>query len=358
MTKVTTSVSASYSGPPRRLQRLCSEPPVIGCERRRICRWLQGPADGCKAFAVEMTASHDRPMKTLIAIAGFITLALAATPASAQKPGAAPLLVDVDWVSQHLADRDLVLLHVGGPFASQHIPGARTVSEEDLSLPHDHSKMTDLMLEMPPIDVLLEKLSALGISDSSRIVVYAGANGATPSATRVIFTLDYVGLGDRTSLLNGGLAAWTRASKPVSAETTAPARGTLTPRAARNIIVDAEFVKSLAQRPGFRLVDARAPVFYRGIEPTINGKSGHIPGAVNIPFSDITDSQLVIDRDRVAKLFEQAGIKSTDTIVGYCHVGQQATAMLFAARLLGHEVRLYDGSFQDWAVNNRGPVEK
>jgi thiosulfate/3-mercaptopyruvate sulfurtransferase len=300
-------------------------------------------------------------MKTLLTVAASLTLALTAAPALAQtapKSAAAPLLVDVDWVSQHLTERNLVLLHVGGPFASQHIPGARTVSEEDLSLPHDHSKMTDLMLEMPPIDVLLAKVSALGISNDSRIVVYAGANGATPSATRVILTLDYVGLGDRTSLLNGGFSAWTRAGKAVSTDTPRPAQGTLTPRAPKNIIVDADFVKSLSQRPGFRLVDARAPVFYRGIEPTINGKSGHIPGAVNIPFSEITDSELVIDRDRVAKLFEQAGIKPTDTIVGYCHVGQQATAMLFAARLLGHDVRLYDGSFQDWAVNNRGPVEK
>jgi thiosulfate/3-mercaptopyruvate sulfurtransferase len=206
--------------------------------------------------------------------------------------------------------------------------------------------------------VLLAKLSALGISDNSRIVVYVGANGGVPSATRVILTLDYVGLGERTSLLNGGLPAWTRAGKPVSTDTPPSARGTLTPRAPKDIIVNADFVKSLPQRPGFRLVDARAPVFYRGIEPTMNGKSGHIPGAINIPFSEIADSQLVIDRDRLVKLFEQAGIKSTDTIVGYCHVGQQATAMLFAARVLGHDVRLYDGSFQDWAVNNRGPVEK
>lgn len=296
-------------------------------------------------------------MKTLLVIAASVSTALGAATASAQTP-AAPLLVDVDWVAQHLTDRNLVLLQVGGPFAAQHVPGARPTSEEDLSQPHDHNNMKDLMLEMPAMDVLLAKLRALGISDDSRIVVYAGANGATPSATRVIFTLDYAGLGDRTSLLNGGLAAWTRAGKPVSSETPKPAQGSLAPRAPKDIIVNADFVKSLPQRQGFRLVDARAPVFYRGIEPTMNGKAGHIPGAVNIPFSEIADSQLVIDRNRVSKLFEQAGIQPTDTIVGYCHVGQQATAMLFAARLLGHPVRLYDGSFQDWAVNDRGQVEK
>jgi thiosulfate/3-mercaptopyruvate sulfurtransferase len=276
----------------------------------------------------------------------------------AQKPAPAPLLVDVNWLSQHLTDRDLVILQVGGQNAAEHIPGARSISEEDLSRPHDHSNMADLMLEMPPIDTLLAKLSSFGISDDSRIVVYVAANAPVQSATRIIFTLDYAGLGDRTSLLNGGLAAWTRAGKPVTKEAPTVAKGTLTPRVPKDIVVNADFVKSVGQRPGFRLVDGRAPVFYRGLEPTMNGKRGHIPGAINIPFSEIADAQLMIDRDRVSKLFEQAGIKPTDTIVGYCHVGQQATAMLFAARLLGHEVRLYDGSFQDWAVNNRGPVEK
>ena len=122
-------------------------------------------------------------------------------------------------------------------------------------------------------------------------------------------------------------------------------------------MVDAEFVKSVPQRPNHALVDARAPVFYTGIEPTMN-KSGHIPGAVNIPFTQITDNELRIDKARVEALFRQAGVRPGDTVVVYCHIGQQATAVIFGARLLGHTVALYDGAFQDWAVNDRGPVEK
>ena len=56
-------------------------------------------------------------------------------------------------------------------------------------------------------------------------------------------------------------------------------------------------------------------------------------------------------------LFDRAGIAPDDTVVGYCHIGQQATAMLFAARLLGHPVLLYDGSFQDWSRGTDAPVE-
>ena len=118
------------------------------------------------------------------------------------------------------------------------------------------------------------------------------------------------------------------------------------------------FVKSLAGRANYKLVDARAPVFYNGTAPSFNAAMGHIPGAISIPFSEITDNSQLIDREHVAALFQAAGVKQGDTVVAYCHVGQQATAVVFAARLLGYPVMLYDGSFQDWVFNARGPVEK
>ena len=88
-------------------------------------------------------------------------------------------------------------------------------------------------------------------------------------------------------------------------ETTTPAAGKLTPGAARASVVDAAFVASVRQRPNHVLVDARAPVFYTGITPTMNGKAGHIPGAVNIPFTEITDNEQKIDRTRSRRCFER-----------------------------------------------------
>ena len=298
-------------------------------------------------------------MRSRTPIPAFITpLILTASLATAQTP--APLLVDVEWLSQHLTDRDLVVLHVGddGEYRREHIPGARLITEEDLSRPHNHGNMKDMMLELPDDATLRAKVSRFGISDTSRIVAYFGKDGLVQSATRIVFTLDYLGLGARTSLLNGGLPEWKRAGKPVTAMIPAPARGTLSMPTHDNLVVDAAFVASVPSRQGFKLIDARAPVFYKGVEPTMNGKAGHIHGAINIPFTDVTDTNFMFDRARLAALFERAGVKTGDTIVAYCHVGQQATAVIFAARLLGHSVMLYDGAFQDWAVNDRGPVEK
>ena len=277
-------------------------------------------------------------------------------PAAAQSP--ASLLVDDDWLSQHLSDRNLVVLHVGArpDYDAGHIPGARLISEDDVSKPHDMAR-GDLMLEMPAAADLRATLASLGISDDSRIVVYLGRNLGFPSATRIVLTLDYMGLGGQTSLLNGGLAAWLRTGKPVTKDAPRVAPGTLSARQTKPLIVDADFVKSVGSRANHTLIDARAPVFYQGIEPTFS-RSGHIPGAINIPFTDIVDGEQKVDRTRLEGLFARAGVKPTDTVVAYCHVGQQATAVIFAARLLGHPVLLYDGAFQDWASASRGPVEK
>ena len=276
----------------------------------------------------------------------------------------AALLVNTDWLSAHLKDRNLVLLHVGSrqepgaktEYDAGHIPGARFISLEDVALPMNPGS-PGLMLELPPADELRAKLSSLGISEDSQIVIYTGNAGAFQSATRIVFTLDYIGLGDRTSVLNGGVTAWTGAGHMLTAETPKVTPGKLTAKPTKNIVADAQLVQSIAQHPNQKLVDARAAVFYKGIEPSFQ-MNGHIPGAINIPFSQIVDNTMKVDRERVAVLFRDAGIKPGDTVVAYCHVGQQATAVIFAARLLGNPIMLYDGSFQDWAMNKRGAVEK
>jgi thiosulfate/3-mercaptopyruvate sulfurtransferase len=256
-------------------------------------------------------------------------MVLAARTAAAQTP--VPLLVEPDWLSQHLTDRSVVVLHAGRDYGTRHIPGARELAQGDLTL---------------------ERLAALGVSDDSHVVLYA-AGAEIPAMA--MFALDELGVGDRTSLLNGGLQAWTAAGKPLTAEATRVTPGKLTPRARKNLIVDAEFVRTIAQRPNHRLVDARAPVFYQGIEG-MHGKAGHITGAVNIPHGDVATG--VLDRERLTRMFRDAGIRPGDTVVAYCHVGQYARWVLFAARVVGHPVRLYAGSFHDWTSNDRGPLVK
>ena len=268
------------------------------------------------------------------------------------------LVVSTDWLAKHLADPDLVILQVGDKAAydAGHIPGARLMNLADIAAPP--AGPDPLFLEMPEPEALRAKLGALGISDRSRIVVYPSRD--IQSATRVVFTLDAAGLGARTSLLDGGLGVWKAEGRATSTQAPAVTPGKLTAFKFKPLVVDAAFVKAHASAPGYVVVDARAPEFYTGAKaggsPTKPHKAGHIAGAKSVPFTAVTTPDLKVSpADEIAARFKAAGVKKGDTVVAYCHVGQQASATLFAARTLGLNVLLYDGSFEDWSRRD-GPV--
>lgn len=271
------------------------------------------------------------------------------------------LVVNSAWLAAHLHDPNLVLLHVGDKdgYDAGHIPGARFVSMDDVSVSQHTAE--GLMLEMPPAEELRKKLEGLGISDDSRVIVYYG-NGWVSPATRIVFTLDYAGLGARTSLLDGGMGAWTAKGGEVTKDVPAAKPGKLAELKIKPIVVDAAFVNSHIGKKGFAIVDARTSNFYDGGSVnTFHGQKprrGHVKSAHNVPFDQITDDNDALKSPaQLEALFKRAGVGPKDTIIGYCHIGQQATATLFAARTLGHPVLLYDGSFQDWSRHTEYPVE-
>jgi thiosulfate/3-mercaptopyruvate sulfurtransferase len=291
-------------------------------------------------------------------VAFLIGLSLSSIAAAANSRDA--MLVSVEWLAQHIEDRNLVLFHVGPPaeYDARHLPGARLVSLSDIALSDPTRK--GLRLEMPPPDDLRRRLEALGISQDSRIIVYF-APGWIAAATRVMFTLDYAGLGDRASMLDGGLDGWIRSGKAVSSVVPPAAPGTLPALKINSSIVDADYVVKNMKAPGVAIVDARTPAFYDGTQTggskDAPHKTGHIAGARTVPFITLTTEQQTLrSPEDLRAIFTRAGVNPGDTIVVYCHIGQQATATLFAARTLGHRALLYDGSFEDWSRRDL-PVE-
>lgn len=285
-----------------------------------------------------------------------LSLVLMARPASAAEASRRDaLLISATELARVITQPDLVLLHVGTEegYLKGHLPGARFVRLRDL--------VTAEGFNVLPADDLRSRLAALGISDTSRIVVYAADDWLSP-ATRVVFTLDYAGLGTRTRWLDGGVKAWTDAGQQLVKEPPPQKEGSLSALRLQPLVVDAAYVRSHLAAPGVVIVDARNSEFHTGAKaggrPDQPQRSGHIAGAVSLPFgSGFDDALRLLPEPQLREVFAKAGVKPGDTVVAYCHIGQQATAVIFAARALGYEARLYDGSFEEWSALTEYPVE-
>jgi thiosulfate/3-mercaptopyruvate sulfurtransferase len=302
-------------------------------------------------------------MRKLLFSALFLLLLISCANAGARRLSAkspadakrAPMLVTVDWLGEHLHDPSLVLLQIGEKkdFDKGHIPGAQFLEYESISTPHGQG----LMLELPPMEQLVSVFEKLGVSNDSHVILYFGTNWVTPT-TRVYWTLDYMGLGDRTSILNGGQVAWEATHHPVSTESKPPAKGSITPAARKEIVADAAWVSSHLNQTGVTIIDARTHEFYSGSQSDGNPRSGHIPGATNLSYLDVIDqdNNKFKSPDALKELFKAAGLKPGNLMVSYCHIGQRATVLYFTAKMLGYDAKMYDGSWEDWSHRKDLPI--
>jgi thiosulfate/3-mercaptopyruvate sulfurtransferase len=291
-------------------------------------------------------------------------MSLAAAVAYGAAPGCgghgdrSTMLVTTEWLAGHAKDADLVLLAVGQKteFDEGHIPGSQFLDYKSIVLPATAERPNSY--ELPPMADLAATFGALGVSNSSRIVLYMTKDYVSPT-TRVYLTLDAMGLGPRTSLLDGGFPAWKAEGKAVATDVTTPKVGKITPCAQNDVIVDLDYVKSNLRQKGVALVDARTANFYSGEAPGRNMRAGHIPGALSLPYVMLVDEQNKFHSiEQMRKQFSEAGIQQGDRVVSYCHIGQQATVLYFVARYLGYDARLYDGSLEEWSRHAELPVEK
>ncbi|MCK9407937.1 MAG: rhodanese-like domain-containing protein, partial [Bacteroidetes bacterium] len=267
-----------------------------------------------------------------------------------------PYVVSAQWLSEHMKDKDLVILQTGfsrNEFKYAHLPNARFLWLNSLA-----PATPDLNTEMPSIQEAAATLEELGVSQNSKIVlVFAGQNVST--TTRMFLALSYFGFGEQVALLDGGLEHWKREGREVSKEIPVVLRTKLTLTPNESVTTDAEWVKNHLTDTTVTVVDARTKNFYEGNGGGI-ARLGHIKGAKNIVFNSILDStNRIKSAAELQQLFDSAGVVKGSTIVSYCHVGQQATVVYFAAKILGYNAKVYDGSFEDWNMRDESfPVEK
>ncbi len=266
-------------------------------------------------------------------------------------------LVSTSWLQQNLDDENLVILHVGRPdsYEDEHIPGSRLISMRSLIV-----KTEKLSHEFPEEAVIDSILKSAGINDDSRIVISYESGMMIPIAARLYVTLDYAGLGSNTSLLDGGLQKWIEEDMVVTDEVPEYLPGNYKVNINHDVLTDSKWISDNLGNPDFVLIDSRPEEQYEGREEESHRpRPGHIKGAVNLPFFQLSDDDIEYQfksEEKLRELFKDRGIKEGATVATYCGTGIWACPFYVAAKQLGYKVMFYDGSFEEWSADETLPV--
>ncbi|MBW4641582.1 MAG: sulfurtransferase [Goleter apudmare HA4340-LM2] len=263
-------------------------------------------------------------------------------------------IVSQTWLLEHLNDPQVVIVDcrfsLADPqlgkqqYQASHIEGSYYLDlNEDLSSSvREHGGRHPL----PNPTDLAYKLSEIGVNYQKTLVV-AYDDSRLAFASRLWWLLRYLGH-EQVAVLDGGFASWQKAGYPITEMITQPRQATFIPQIQAELAVDITDVKNRKDLPQVVLVDSRESDRYRGEREPIDKIAGHIPGAVNYPWQEVTDSSGYLlppaeQRCRWEKL-EQA-----EEIFVYCGSGVTACVNLLSLEVAGiHQGKLYPGSWSDW----------
>jgi thiosulfate/3-mercaptopyruvate sulfurtransferase len=271
-------------------------------------------------------------------------------------------LVSAAWLLEHLEAVKLVDVRfaLGKPdfgleaFRAGHLPGAVFLDlERDLSSPVRDDRVGGRH-PLPNPEKLAEKLSNLGIGDSSVVVAYDDpSSGQGFYAAHFWWLMRWLGH-DAVAVLDGGLPAWLEAGGKLETGETSSSSTVFTPRVRTEMVVDAAQVA--ARTSSAALLDSRAAPRYRGEVEPLDWKAGHIPGAVNMDWTDGlsangTFKPVLEQRERFESL------EDSEEVLVYCGSGVSAGANMLALELAGvKNTKLYAGSWSDWVSDSSNPV--
>lgn len=235
-----------------------------------------------------------------------------------------------------------------------HVPGAVYAHlDRDLSGPKTGANGRH---PLPSPSVLASTLGRLGIDNQMQVVVYDQDTGMY--ASRLWWMLRWLGH-DAVAVLDGGYAAWAAASMPVTSGTETPVPRTFTVALRPNLTVTADEVLPLARSSAARVVDARAPVRFRGEQEPIDPVAGHIPGAVNHFFmrSMGEDGRFKAADELRREWAASLGGADVSQVVCYCGSGVTACHDLLSLEVAGFPgAQLYAGSWSEWVADPARPV--
>lgn len=280
------------------------------------------------------------------------------------------MLVETDWLAEHLSDTHLRVIDIRGTilpatkpppwysashdaYNKAHIPGAVFVDWlQDIMDPSAPIKATAASPE-----TFASLMSRLGISNSHTVVVYD--DDGSHIAARLWWLLHHYGHKD-VRILNGGWTKWEAENHPVTSEAPKHPTTTYHVKLSSGWKSTTDDVLAAIGQPDTILVDCRGVGMFRG-ESTRGNQKGRIPGAVHVPISSLVEGphQTWRSNEELEALFRDAGVGDEQTVITYCNAGVSASVGLFALRMLGRtQDTNYDGSWYEWESDPERPIER
>ncbi len=265
-----------------------------------------------------------------------------------------PLILEPDALEALLGNTDLLIVDLCKPeiYHQYHLPGAIHLDYGQLIQPQRPA------MGLPPdANRLSELCSRMGLTPDTHVVAYDDEGGGR--AARLLWTLELLGH-TRYSLLNGGLHAWANERHPLVADTALRDSSDYAIRLNDTVLATKEYVLTHLGDTEVKLLDARSPAEYQGSK-VFAARGGHIPGAVNLEWTETMDPQRNLrlkDRDTLYDMLEVRGVLPEREIVVYCQTHHRSAHLYIVLRSLGYpRVRAYAGSWSEWGNLPELPVE-